>query len=412
MRIAIHTKWIALLVLCFPSFSNAWLPDENKIRGVNLGGQFIIEPWMMAEEWASMGCGGLNDEFSCVQKLGQTSADAAFQKHWASWITQDDITQIAKAGLNTIRIPLGFWIYESLVQPSEFFPRGGFSYLENICDMASSAGLYIILDLHAAPGGQSPNQQFTGRAVSPPGFFNSANYERAYEWLEWITNLVHTRTTFRNVGAIEIVNEPAPGNNSAWIHSLLYEFYPTAWKRIRAVEDNLKVESNKSLHIQMMDVRWGLGYRGQDPNQGLTGINLSMALYDDHHYRAFDCPPTSNNCYVPPTRKAYLHQSCTESLNGNSPLIVGEWSLATSHPDGPQFDINQTDAVLFYRKFFGAQIHTSEKQLGWLFWTWKVNWIGGKDDWRWGYQQAMQAGVIPSTDPDEANNPDVCSHLR
>ncbi|KAG0570236.1 hypothetical protein KC19_6G146700 [Ceratodon purpureus] len=398
------------LILCFLSVANAWLPNEDKIRGVNLGGLFIVEPWMMGDEWRSMGCDGRNDEFQCVQALGQAAADAAFQRHWGSWITQDDINQIKSNGLNTVRIPLGFWIHEALVRPGELFPRGGFAYLENVCRMATSAGLYIILVLHAAPGGQSPNQQFTGKAVEQVGFFNSGNYERAYQWLEWITSVRHTHSAFGNVGAIEVVNEPVPGNGDQR-NSLLYEYYPTAWRRIRAAEDKLHVTLNNRLHIQMMDARWN-GNMG-DPNQGLGGIDLSFAFYDDHNYRAYDCNPgDSDKCFVPPKRRDYLFHSCFEDLGGRSPVIVGEWSLATSHPNGNEFDINKPDAVSYYRSWFGAQIHSYEKQRGWIFWSWKVNWIGGRDDWRWGYQQAVAAGVIPRSNPSKANDPDVCENLK
>lgn len=406
------TCFLVLGLLCLFPAAKAWLPAASKIRGVNLGGLFVAEAWMMNDEWNSMGCGGYNDEFQCVQGLGQAKADAAFQKHWGSWITQDDINQIKKAGLNTIRIPLGFWIDESLVQSGELFPRGGLNYLEKICDMASSAGLYIILGLHAAPGGQSPNQQFTGKSVNPPGFFTSANYERSYRWLEWLTQIIHTRTTFRNVGAIELVNEPVPGTNSGWRSSLVNEYYPNAWKRIRAAEANLGTSKNNLLHIQMMDARWWLGSTGQDPNQGLGGIDLSFALYDDHNYRAYDCADNTDNCYVPAKRRDYLFHSCFEDVSGHTPVIVGEWSLATSHPDGSEFSINLGDAVSYYRQWFGAQIHSYENQYGWVFWSWKVNWIGGRDDWRWGYQQAIAAGVIPATDPTQANNPDVCANLQ
>lgn len=139
-----------------------WLPGSDKFRGVNLGSQFIIEPWMASDEFASMGCGGLNDEWSCVQSLGQDAADAAFKKHWDSWITQDDITQIKSLGLNTVRIPVGFWIREDLVQEGEFFPRGGIEYLDRLVGWCNDVGIYVIMDLHGGPGVQFPNQQYTG----------------------------------------------------------------------------------------------------------------------------------------------------------------------------------------------------------------------------------------------------------
>jgi aryl-phospho-beta-D-glucosidase BglC (GH1 family) len=111
-----------------------------------------------------MGCGAYNSEFDCVSALGQDAANAAFQKHWASWITQDDITQIASLGINTIRIPVGYWMKEDLVySDSEHFPQGGYDALVQVAGWASDAGLYIIIDHHGAPGAQVAQNAFTGQ---------------------------------------------------------------------------------------------------------------------------------------------------------------------------------------------------------------------------------------------------------
>lgn len=67
-------------------------------------------------------------------------------------------------GLNAIRIPVGYWIREDLVYAdSEHFPQGGLQYLEQICGWASDAGLYIIIDLHGAPGAQVAGNPDTGQ---------------------------------------------------------------------------------------------------------------------------------------------------------------------------------------------------------------------------------------------------------
>lgn len=67
-------------------------------------------------------------------------------------------------GLNTIRIPVGYWIKEDIVySDSEHFPQGGLSYLEQVCGWASDAGFYIIIDLHGAPGAQVPKNADTGQ---------------------------------------------------------------------------------------------------------------------------------------------------------------------------------------------------------------------------------------------------------
>lgn len=141
-----------------------WLPASGKIRGVNLGSMFVFEPWIAENEWNNMGCGPYKSEFDCVSGLGQAAANAAFQNHWNTWITQGDIAQMQGYGLNTIRVPVGYWMREDIVySDSEHFPQGGLAYLERLCGWASDAGFYIIIDLHGAPGAQWAENADTGQ---------------------------------------------------------------------------------------------------------------------------------------------------------------------------------------------------------------------------------------------------------
>lgn len=371
--------------------ANAWLPAADKIRGVNLGGLFIVEPWMMNDEWNSMGCGGTKSEFDCVLKLGQAGANAAFDTHWAKWIKQDDITQIKSLGLNTIRIPVGYWMMESLIDSSEHFPRGGFKYLEMVCGWAKAAGIYVIIDLHGAPGAQDPLQPFTGQNAPTSGFYGDYNYERAYKFLEWITNIIHTNPNFWSTGTVQLVNEPERPSPS----SLVQTYYHTAFTRIRAVEAKLGTARADFVHIQMMNNKWGAG----DPNANLP--DKYFAFYDDHHYVKWSNVATN--------RDAYMSHSCHDDRSGNTPVVTGEWSLSVNDDvEWGSMSITAGDAVAWYRKWWGAQVLSYEKIYGWIFWNWKVNWINNRNDWRWGYQAAVAAGVIP-TNPLDVYSWNVCA---
>lgn len=147
----------------FATKSTTWQSDPRKIRGVNLGSMFIIEPWMANNEWNNiMGCNHASDEFDCVKALGQSKADTTWAAHWARWFTQSDISQMVSYGLNTIRIPVGYWVKQDLKYSTEYFPNGALAYLGQVCGWASDAGMYIIIDLHAAPAVQTQEQAFTG----------------------------------------------------------------------------------------------------------------------------------------------------------------------------------------------------------------------------------------------------------
>lgn len=140
---------IAVSLACLASVCHAWMPNDgsrnlvdrrgaslfssnadlntrdlpSKIRGVSLGSLFVFEKWIDSQEWSAIGCDGQESEFDCVLNTGQERSDEAFQGHWKNWITEDDLDQMVDYSLNTIRVPLGYWLYEDLVDDSEHFPK-------------------------------------------------------------------------------------------------------------------------------------------------------------------------------------------------------------------------------------------------------------------------------------------------
>jgi len=107
----------------------------------------VLEPWItpsIFEQWANGG--GVVDEYTYCQALGPSEAHNRLSSHWYSWITQDDFYQIAAAGLNHVRIPIGYW---SVIPVSgEPFVQGAYDVLGQALDWAQSAGLKVMIDLH------------------------------------------------------------------------------------------------------------------------------------------------------------------------------------------------------------------------------------------------------------------------
>ena len=139
-------------------------------------------------------------------------------------------------------------------------------------------------------------------------------------------------------------------------------------KAIRSAESSAGVTDNNQLHIQMMNSLWGSG----NPTQYLS--NPTNIAFDDHRYLKWD---TS----VSVDQGTYISTSCNDQRAPDGPTITGEWSLSV--PD----DVQDTDGwstannVDFYTKWFAAQAQNYEKNLGWIFWSWKTD-LG---DYRWGY---------------------------
>ncbi|KAJ4328908.1 hypothetical protein N0V84_000696 [Fusarium piperis] len=151
---------------------------------------------MAEESWKKMNCGPHNDEWTCVEGIGQAAADKASKKHWETWMTEEDIKQIASLGLSV--------------------------------------------------------------AMKNPGFYTPENYERAARFLEWMTKRIHTNGNYTPVGMIEVMNEPVrSGRWKTEATDMRKNFYPKAFHRIQAMEDYLDVAESDRLHIQFMGKAWG-----------------------------------------------------------------------------------------------------------------------------------------------------------
>jgi hypothetical protein len=69
--------------------------EDDPIRGVNLGGWLVLEPWM---NWQLVGNTGAVDQWTFDQT---SNAESALNSHWQSWFGEADMAKIASWGLNT-----------------------------------------------------------------------------------------------------------------------------------------------------------------------------------------------------------------------------------------------------------------------------------------------------------------------
>lgn len=128
----------------------------EKIRGVNLGGWLVLEPWITPSIFQQYdGSKGIIDEYTLGQVLGnQTAHDNVLKPHWDSWVQLADFQKIADSGFNVVRIPIGFWAYDNSNSP---YASGAAPYMDTAIGWARQVGVKVIIDLHGAPGSQVRN---------------------------------------------------------------------------------------------------------------------------------------------------------------------------------------------------------------------------------------------------------------
>ena len=132
------------------------LPEP--LRGVNLGGFLILEPYLKPALFSDVctsasGSGCPIDEHSLCEALGPAEARRVMHKHWESWVTYEELVTLKSAGINALRIPVGYWIVAP--RPGEPYVEGGIEYLLRVCGWAKQLGLRVLVELHAAPGRQN-----------------------------------------------------------------------------------------------------------------------------------------------------------------------------------------------------------------------------------------------------------------
>lgn len=97
------------------------------------------------------------DEYNYMKIVsGLTSRDDAknrMKQHWATWITESDFAAIKAAGLNTVRLPVGYWTYN--LTASEPYTSAARPYIRQALTWAKKYNLDVVMDLHGAPGSQN-----------------------------------------------------------------------------------------------------------------------------------------------------------------------------------------------------------------------------------------------------------------
>lgn len=125
-------------------------PQEGTVilQGVNLGG------WLMMEGYILHSLNFPVQQFKkkFKQRLGQAALEAFESEFRNNFIREDDLCRIAGFGFNCIRLPFHYRLIES--RPCRYSNRGT-AYLDRLLNWAKRRRLWVILDLHAAPGAQN-----------------------------------------------------------------------------------------------------------------------------------------------------------------------------------------------------------------------------------------------------------------
>lgn len=234
--------------------------ETVSLRAINLGNWLLLEMWMLAGQ-------PLPDQQSFFDVLearfGGAEADRLLEIYRDNWITQRDMDLIASAGFNAVRVPFSHLVLESA--PFEF-DESGFRHIRRAIDMADQAGLYVILDMHQVPGGQSFDQP--SGDVSANNLWTDAEAQERLAWL-W-QNIARRVKNDRNVVAYDLINEPF----SAFGDDIRPQLLNIVDRTIRAIRE---VDADRLIYapgpIQ------GINFYGDPADRGWTNTGFTEHFY-------------------------------------------------------------------------------------------------------------------------------------
>ncbi len=238
--------WTVLLVVTSPAWCAAQQskfvhasgreivgPDGAPVllRGINLGNWLVPEGYMFKFDSANSPR-LINDVLS--QLVGPEEAASFWREYRERYISREDIRYIRSIGLNSVRIPFHWGLFESEDTPG-CMKETGFVLLDSVLGWCAESGIWAILDMHCAPGGQTGDNIDDSRGY--PFLFDSpGEQERAIRI--WKAIAGRYRDTPAVIG-YDLLNEPIPPFfDTERLNPLLEPLYRRIVSAIREVDAN------------------------------------------------------------------------------------------------------------------------------------------------------------------------------
>ncbi|MFN2516452.1 MAG: glycoside hydrolase family 5 protein [Pyrinomonadaceae bacterium] len=121
------------------------------LKGINLGNWLLPEGYMFKFKTANSPR-LINDVIS--ELVGDDEARRFWKAFREKYITRDDIRFIKQSGFNSVRVPFSYRLFVLDTDPQKL-EGPGYELLDKVVSWCSYEDLYVILDMHAAPGGQT-----------------------------------------------------------------------------------------------------------------------------------------------------------------------------------------------------------------------------------------------------------------
>lgn len=329
--------------------------EPVSLRGTNIGSLFVQENWMTLTDASCQ----LDAMVTLTERFGKEQMYELFSIYEDNFWTEEDWDNCVELGINCIRLPITYmnvWDFDHKVMAKKDLTATEFKNLtftvredsmakiDKFIADAGERGIYIILDLHGAPGSQN-GQDHSGDTSRGDrlwyyGDLGDALREKTIELWELLAARYKDNPI---IAAYDILNEPAGSVTGNVTTNWEFELFDRLYKAIRAIDPD---------HTIVMESCWDVANLPRPESRDWENV-----MYQYHQYTWSDY----NSVEVQfGEMKGKIDRIVAADLN--IPILMGEFTMHTN--------------ITSWRKCLA---YLNEFDIHWTTWSYKV-----KDNSTWG----------------------------
>ena len=330
---------------------------NKRIKGVNLSGWFIPEPWVTPSLFAATGASNAEE---LQTALGTAEYNERMRQHYESFMTEDDFRRIAAIGLDAVRLPVPWYAFGSQEEDASYISV--VDYIDRTMEWAGKYDLKVLLDLATVPGGQGDSNEQSLSEFTAEWHSSTSGRHTALQTLE---RLAERYGSAESLLGIELLDSPQMrqrqglfGMTDGIPAHYLRNFYRDAYKLVRM-----------HMPVDKMVVFSSSGYPSEwkrfMSSSRYENVVMDVHLYHYQDELSQDITSPNGLANAIARNKKVLKEATSCGL----PVIVGEWSGAAVFANS---SVTPEGRAAYERIFVANQLASFTSAQGWFFQTWKT----------------------------------------
>jgi len=236
--------------------------ENVQLRGLGLGGWMLQEGYML--KTADFAGPQYQIKAKIAELIGQDGMENFYKAYLKNGVTKADIDSLAKWGFNSVRLPMHYNLYtlpieKEVVKGKNTWIEEGFKMTDDLLKWCQANKIYLILDLHAAPGGQGNDANISDNDKTKPNLWQDEENQKKTIAL-W-KKLAERYKDESWIGGYDLLNETNYNFTGKNPNGLDEQSNAPLWKLQKEITEAIR-EADKNHIIIIEGNGWGNNYNG------------------------------------------------------------------------------------------------------------------------------------------------------